>query len=139
MGRGYQYDYRAWAPSSSRPSSGVSSGTTTSGVRSGEMYSDVWWFWSETGRGIWDTCTAKGKDSSFWRENKCYTRSTPAKGSKWWWWTMAGRKVWKECEEKGEKSQFWWQNDCGTARYVRQLGLGACLICRSRGSTTCPL
>ena len=129
MDRGYQYDYKAYfggtyrpagEGSSSVPTSGSSAGKASgSGVSSGGVYSDEWWFWSEAGRGIWVTCSAKGKDSSFWRENKCDTRSTPAKGSKWWWWTTAGLKVWKDCEANGEKSQFWWQNDCGTARYVR--------------------
>ena len=83
------------------------------------MYSNRWWFWSEAGRGVWKECKAKGKDSPYWKENKCDTRQKPAKGSKWWWWTKTGRKVWTECKEKGDTSPFWKENDCEAGRCDR--------------------
>ncbi len=80
------------------------------------MYSNKWWFWTKVGRKTWKECKAKGKDSPFWKENKCDTRQKPAKGSKWWWWTKTGRQVWKECKEKGDTSTFWKDNDCEAGR-----------------------
>ena len=85
---------------------------------SGLLFTSKWWFWTKAGRKTWKKCKAKGKDSPFWKENKCDTRQKPAKGSKWWWWTTTGRKVWKECKKKGDKSPFWKENDCEAGRFV---------------------
>ncbi len=82
------------------------------------MYGNKWWFWSEAGRGVWKECKAKGKDSPYWKDNKCDTRQKPAKGSKWWWWTSTGRTVWTQCKEKGDTSPFWKENDCEAGRSV---------------------
>ena len=83
---------------------------------SARKYSSKWWFWTKEGRSTWDKCKGKGKESPFWKENKCEERRAPAKGSKWWWWTEEGRKVWSRCEDKGEESSFWKENDCSGGR-----------------------
>ena len=90
------------------------------------MYSNKWWFWSEAGRGVWKECKAKGKDSQYWKDNKCDTRQKPAKGSKWWWWTSPGRTVWNQCKEKGDKSPFWKENDCEAGRFARACVVFSC-------------
>jgi hypothetical protein len=112
--RKYHKQYNTWKNRSSKRSSG------SSGISGGtKKYSNKWWFWTKVGRKTWKECKAKGKDSPFWKENKCDTRQKPAKGSKWWWWTKTGRQVWKECKEKGDKSTFWKDNDCEAGRCVR--------------------
>ena len=120
LSRGFRNKYKSWQSSYSSSSSSSGGGFKIIGGGGGggsvELYSDMWWFWSEAGRGIWKECKAKGKDSSFWKDNKCDSRQKPAKGSKWWWWTSTGRKVWKECKEKGDTSPFWKENDCEAGR-----------------------
>ena len=68
---------------------------------------------------MWAECKKQGKDSAFWKENKCGGRAEKKaeKYSKYWWWTESGRAMWRECEKKGKDSAFWKENKCEDARW----------------------